>query len=158
MSELENAKKLWNAGNGYDAGLLLWQRVDVASSPQWAGHVLEVVMKNTGLGHPLLEEVLRCAANPSEWHDGHKVFDRVRRVVLQLDQRLREQKSLDIEKLNHVLGLAELVAKVTYNASNPPDEFDEDSGAWIVALARGFTNISEDKGFEDDAWNAVASC
>jgi hypothetical protein len=30
------------------------------------------------------------------------------------------------------LVLAELVAKVTYNETNPDDEFDEDSGWWVA--------------------------
>jgi hypothetical protein len=39
----------------------------------------------------------------------------------------------DQETLASLLLLAEMVAKVTYNATDPPDEFDENSGWWIAA-------------------------
>jgi hypothetical protein len=157
MSELDEAKKLWNDDKGYEAGLLIWNGVGNSRGPIWAARVLETVVKQTGINHPVLGEVFECAHNPSRWHDGHKVFDSVRHYVLKLDEQLRKQRLPELETLNHVLGLGELVAKVTYNATNPLDEFDEDSAAWIVALARGFANVSNDEVFEQQIWNAVTS-
>ena len=155
MSDLEVAKKLWDEGKGYEAGLLLCKQIDAVSSPSWAAHVLRLVIGQSGIAHPVLDEVLDCAADPAKWSEGHKVFDRVRRQVLKLDEQLRQQKSREDEELNHVLGLGELVAKVTYNATNPSDEFDEDSAAWLVAVARGFAKMADDVGFEQQMWKAV---
>ena len=54
-----------------------------------------------------------------------------------------------------MLSLAELVAKVTYNATNPEDEFDEDSGWWIAVHMRWFIEHWGDALFTDAAWNAL---
>ena len=54
-----------------------------------------------------------------------------------------------------LLSLAELVAKVTYNAVDPPDEFDEDSGWWIAASLRGFVDLWMDDEFSKVAWSAL---
>jgi hypothetical protein len=83
--------------------------------------------------------------------------DRVRREVLKLDDQLRVNRTKDVEGLNHVLGLAELVAKVSYNATDPLDEFDEDSGAWIVAVAKGFATVSKDRAFDQELWDACSN-
>ena len=46
--------------------------------------------------------------------------------------------------------------KVTYNATNPNDEFDEDSGWWIVACLRGFVDARwKDEEFATAAWTAA---
>lgn len=157
MSELEEAKRLWDEGKGYEAGILLCKRIGALSSPSWAAHALRLVIEQSGVVHPVLDEVLECAADPAKWSDGHRVFDKVRRQVLKLDEQLRQQKSREAEVMNHVLGLGELVAKVTYNATKPSDEFDEDSGVWLVAVARGFAKVADDAGFEQQMWNAVST-
>jgi hypothetical protein len=55
-----------------------------------------------------------------------------------------------------LLSLAELVAKVTYNAAEPPDPFDEDSGWWIAASIRGFVDHRwKDQEFSEAAWSAL---
>jgi len=54
-----------------------------------------------------------------------------------------------------LLSLAELVAKVTYNAVDPPDEFDEDSGWWIAASLRAFVERWNDTNFSEAAWSAL---
>ena len=62
------------------------------------------------------------------------------------------------ELMGHVLCLAELVSKVAYNATNPPDEFDEDSGWWIVVCLREFIdNFWHDEEFAKAAWSTVSS-
>jgi hypothetical protein len=51
-----------------------------------------------------------------------------------------------------LLYLAENVAKVTYNATNPPDPFDEDAGAWVVSCLRDLVNKVNDPEFGTKAW------
>jgi hypothetical protein len=51
--------------------------------------------------------------------------------------------------------LAELVAKVTYNATDPPDRFDEDSGWWIAACLRDLVDRLGDEEFSEAAWSAL---
>jgi hypothetical protein len=61
------------------------------------------------------------------------------------------------ESLYDLLSLAELVAKVTYNAADPPDKFDEDSGWWIASCLRGFVDWWKDDEFSKAAWSALCS-
>ncbi|MGL4514968.1 MAG: hypothetical protein ACRCT8_17935 [Lacipirellulaceae bacterium] len=155
MSDLGEARRLWNEGNGYDAGLLAWKHVDVLCRPSWAACILEVMMCQAGIENPLLAEVLECAFTPTKWPDGHTVFNKVRCKVIELDERLTRQNSLDLKLEHYILSLAELVAKLAYNATLPDDEFDEDSGAWVVAVARGFVTVVDDNDFDLKVWNAV---
>ena len=59
------------------------------------------------------------------------------------------------ELLGWLLALAELVAKVTYNATDPQDEFDEDSGWWIAPCLKGFLDSLNDNEFSNVAWSAL---
>ena len=55
-----------------------------------------------------------------------------------------------------LLALAESVAKVTYNATNPPDKFDEDSGWYLgVWLWRGMRIHANDLTFVDAAQSII---
>ncbi len=69
----------------------------------------------------------------------------------QLEARTPQQDLL----LNHLL-LAELVAKVTYNSTNPPDEFDEDSGWWIAPCLKDILDAVNDENFSLTVWSALS--
>lgn len=56
-----------------------------------------------------------------------------------------------------LLPLGELVAKVTYNATNPMDEFDEDSGWWIAPCLQDILSRLNDDAFSNEAWAAFFS-
>jgi len=98
---------------------------------------------------PEVDALLRIAANPSKWQRGHTAFRAVRAQTLRKPGSDREC----------VLLLAELVAKVTYNASDPaPDDpFDEDSGWWIPALLRDLMKHIQDPDFDAKAWDLLSS-
>jgi hypothetical protein len=55
-----------------------------------------------------------------------------------------------------LLYLAENVAKVTYNATNPPDPFDHDAGAWVVSCVRYLADKVNDPEFATQAWLVVS--
>ena len=81
----------------------------------------------------------------------------MRKSTLELD-RIRERGlTKDQELLGWLLALAELVAKVTYSATDPPDEFDEDSGWWIAPCLKGFLDSLNDSEFSNAAWAALCS-
>ncbi len=50
------------------------------------------------------------------------------------------------------VGLAELVAKVIYNATNPPDEFDGDSGWWVAVCLKSILDLLNDDEFSRLMW------
>jgi len=54
------------------------------------------------------------------------------------------------------VALAELVAKVTYNATSPDDDFDEDSGWWIGRLLKDVLEAAGDADFATTAWSLLA--
>jgi hypothetical protein len=81
------------------------------------------------------------------WGWGHVAFDAVRRLTLRYEQA--ESKD---DVYVAVLFLAENVAKVTYNATNPPGPFDEDAGAWVVSCLRHLVKTVNDPEFEREAW------
>jgi hypothetical protein len=76
---------------------------------------------------------------------------------LALDELERTQGLTKEQKLlSYILSLAELVAKVTYNAVNPPDEFDEDSGWCLAPFLKGFADhYWPDDEFRRAAWSAL---
>lgn len=41
---------------------------------------------------------------------------------------------------------------MSYNATSPPDEFDEDSAPWIIARLRGFASTMNEDRILDEAW------
>jgi hypothetical protein len=81
-------------------------------------------MDAVGVDLPEMGEVLAIAADPARWTDGHRAFS-----------VLRRRAEYPGSREEYIVAIGELVAKVTYNATNPPDEFDEDSGWWIAKLA-----------------------
>lgn len=50
------------------------------------------------------------------------------------------------------LCLAENVAKVVYNATNPPDPFDEDSGWWIAVCLKEILDLLSDGEYAETMW------
>ena len=85
------------------------------------------------------------------WRWGHSALDEVRRLTL----RYEDSKSKD-EVYGGLLYLAENVAKVTYNATNPPDPFDDDAGAWVVSCLRYVVDKINDPEFATQAWLVVS--
>jgi len=56
-----------------------------------------------------------------------------------------------------VVYLAELAAKVTYNATDPIDEFDEDSGWWVPYCVGHILDLLQDEGFSESMWSALCN-
>lgn len=155
--ELEAAKHRWQAGEALEAGRAIFGMVPVPSRPGWAAGVLRAVVVAAPEHAAEIAPVLAVADEPGRWREGHTVFEQVRRLVLKLDEDARRvgwtPKSLSHA---HLLAIAELVAKVTYNATDPHDEFDEDSGWWLAVCVRNFVEHYGDAGFERDAWLALS--
>jgi hypothetical protein len=103
--------------------------------------------------------VLYTADHQAIWGNSHRAFSTLRASTLELDELERTRGLTEDQKLlGSILSLAELVAKVTYNATNPPDEFDEDSGWWIAACLKGFVDHRwSDDEFSQAAWLALCS-
>ena len=137
-----------------DAGRLIFENLAVEARPPWAARVLQVVLDRTGVKSQLFDRAISMANNPHDWSKAHDLFSALRDATLELDQvRLRTPRQTTL--LRHLL-LAELVAKVTYNATNPPDEFDEDSGWYIAQSMRDILDSLNDEEFSTVAWSSLS--
>jgi hypothetical protein len=160
QSYLTQAAEYWAKGESLEAGKLIYDRIPTKARPKWAASILRLVLDRSGIQSSLFSEVLAMADNENMWESGHRVFDKLRDRTLQLNE-LRRGSGLteDEELLLSVMSLAELVAKVIYNATNTPDEFDEDSGWWIAVCLKAFTDRKwTDEEFTAAAWSALCSC
>jgi hypothetical protein len=72
--------------------------------------------------------VVRVWRDRASWPEAHAAFDAVRDVTLA--QEATDPARDDAGFL--LLFVAENVARVLYNATDPVDKFDDDSGAWML--------------------------
>ncbi len=156
---LQEAAELWTNGKPLEAGRLIYENLAVEGRPKWAARILKMIQGRSGIQSSQMDYLIDIANNKHLWKEGHRVFNSIRDSTMQLDELRRTcGLSADEKLLNSVLSFAEIVAKVIYNANNPPDEFDEDSGWWIAACLRGFVdNRWTDKAFAKEAWETLSS-
>lgn len=155
----ERVAELWNKdakGAALEAGRLVFEQLPEEARPGWAAEILRLVIERSGTEPSRFARLLRIAENPTTWASGHREFDHLRRDVLKMDEVRRARGwTGEEELLSSLISLAELVAKVTYNAARPPDPFDEDSGWWIASSLRAFVNYWKDESFARAAWRAL---
>jgi hypothetical protein len=158
-NHLERAAEYWRGGQAIQAGKLIFENIPAETRPKWASRLLRLVLGRSGIQSSIFEQVLHTADDQAMWRNGHRVFSAVRASTLELDELERTHGLTKEQKLlGDLLSLAELVAKVTYNATDPPDEFDEDTGWWIAVCLRGFVdNVWTDDEFSKAAWSTLCS-
>jgi hypothetical protein len=150
---LAEADRLWQCGHALEAGRLVFGAVPRAERPQWAAGILRFAISSNGGTPTAIRPVLRIADNPQHWHEAKSVFSALRSTVLDLERR--PTRSVQQELLLCQLYLAENVAKVIYNATRPLDEFDEDSGDWVVACLKSVLDLLQDDKLPQAAWAVV---
>ena len=173
------AEEAWKQGNALKAGRLIFENRPPDERPGWAAAILRLVLDRSGIERAedqagwvarvlgfhrcavnlsTFKQVLDTAENSEQWANGHRAFDRLRREVLVLENVARTRRLTKEEQTHQaVLLLAELVAKVSYNATNPSDSFDHDSGWWIAACVRDLVDLWRDEEFSRAAWLALCS-
>ena len=138
---------LWNADQAREAGELICTQIPDAVRPFWAARILDLCRRR--IRSPLaVHAVCFLAKRRFLWRWGHVAFGEVRSLTL----RYEDGKNKD-EVYGGLLYLAENVAKVTYNATNPPDPFDDDVDAWVVSCLRYLVDKVNDPEFETQAWH-----
>lgn len=153
QSYLQDAAKYWKQGIPLEAGRLLFENLRDDARAHWAARILQSVVKKSRVTSPSIDRVLQIAQRSDRWVEAHDAFSMVRSATLELSGlpfRSSEQSLL----LQH-LGLAELVAKVLYNATKPEDEFDADSGWWIAVCAKNIVDLLADDQFEREIWSEL---
>jgi len=143
---ISRALVLWNANRALEAGELLSTQIPDVVRPIWATRILDLCRGR--IRFPLaVHAVSFIAKHRFLWRWGHVAFDEVRCLTL------RYEKSKNKNELyGCLLYLAENCAKITYNATNPLDPFDDDVGAWMVSCLRYLVDKVNDPEFETQAW------
>ena len=113
--------------------------------PGWAGLILSRFENYIPNIPASIKELYPIIDNKVLWKEAHEQFNKIRRF-------LHDNKNYQPEAY---LLLAELVAKVTYNASGEPAPFDKDSGHYISGLALKATEHFNDKKLEVEVSTAI---
>jgi hypothetical protein len=150
---LAKATEDWEAGRTEQAGRLIFENIPVDDRVPWASSILEFVVNRTGLKIPAIDDCLSVAKRPVKWTKAKEIFNALRAVTLQLEKTKSRTKQQDI-RLGQVL-LAELVAKIIYNETDPLGPFDEDSGWWIAPNLKYCLDLIGDDEFSRLMWNKL---
>ena len=114
---------------------ILFESIEDTQKPIWAGHILSLFDDYVAYVPKQLKELYAIIEDPTCWYKAHSQFTEVRRYLL---------ANPNFKPENYLL-LAELVAKITYNATGGPAQFDADSGWYIpqtaIKLAAHFKDI-----------------
>lgn len=113
--------------------------------PGWAGLVLSRYDNYIKDIPTSIKELYPIIDNKDRWKEAHEQFAKIR--VFGLDNKNYQPETY--------LRLAELVAKVTYNASGQPAHFDSDSGHHIPSLALKATEHFDDSRLEDEVKSVI---
>ena len=109
-----------------------WGRTVFEAQPEpvvWSAAILhELTAIEPGLSE--VDAILACAADSALWPSGHDRF-RVARCRSIADQ----PSEAVVTPRTMLLVRGELVAKIGYNATDPPNPFDGDTGWWIAPSA-----------------------
>jgi hypothetical protein len=113
--------------------------------PGWAGLVLSRFDHYVKEIPTSICELYPIIDSKDRWKEAHQQFNKIRIWSLENESYTPEC----------YLRLAELVAKVTYNASGQPAPFDNDSGHYIASLALKATENFDDKTLEEEVKSAI---
>lgn len=113
--------------------------------PSWAGLILSRFDNYIKSIPVSIKELYPIVDTKERWREAHGQFNKIRRFLL-------DNKNYEPEAY---LLLAELVAKVTYNASGQPSPFDYDSGHYIASTALNATEYFGDNRLEEEVTSVV---
>jgi hypothetical protein len=113
--------------------------------PNWAGLILSRFDNYIKDIPTSILDLYPIIDNKDRWKEAHEQFTKIRVFGL-------ENKNY---KPENYLRLAELVAKITYNASGQPAPFDSDSGHYIPSFALKATENFDDNRLEEEVKSAI---
>jgi len=148
------AHALWQDGKYFEAGQLLFEGLAPAAQVPWSCSILSTAIAELQVRVPAAERVLAVGRDGRSWGRAHDIFSEVRREVLRLEDlpRLSREERVVLR----LLFVAEQVAKVVYNATDPEDPFDEDSGWWIAECFKGYLDLLRGNDSLAVAWSILS--
>jgi hypothetical protein len=153
-STFERLRELWALGDpSQEAGREIFDAIKSDRRPGWAANILEWCAGKFGQEIREVRSVIEVAQDDRRWHEAHGAFDQVRDQTLQHDRPGQSNR-----KLVALLYVAEIAAKVTYNAAGTAAPFDHDSGWWMARVLHHFvTTLDEPEGAEREAWDLLVA-
>lgn len=137
--------ELYDIKTNIKIGQQIFENLPNDIRPGWAGLVLsrfDHYIKNIPTS---ISELYPIIDDKDHWKEAHEQFTKIR--VFGLENKNYEP--------DNYLRLAELVAKVTYNASGQTAPFDSDSGHYIASLALKATEHFDDNKLEEEVKSAI---
>jgi hypothetical protein len=128
-----------------ELGEHIFERLPNDIRPGWAGLILSRFDHYIGNIPTAVKELFPIIENKARWREAHAQFSRIRLFLL-------DHKAYQPEAY---LFLAELVAKVTYNASGEPAPFDRNSGHYIPSLALKTVEYFDDNRLKEEVTNVI---
>lgn len=110
---------------GLERGKQIFERIKNQDRPNWGLQILSAFDEYVSIIPQSIVGLKSIIKDRSRWKEAHKQFSEIR--IFSLDNKSYEPEGY--------LFLAELVAKITYNASGELAPFDHDSGWHIPTLA-----------------------
>jgi hypothetical protein len=146
--DLLRLREEWLGGHAVEVGREIFTALDSREQVARAACVLDVCRR---FWRPVrqIDAVAALANHRTRWNEGHSAFDAVR------DLTLREEAAPTSEVYCALLFVAENTAKTIYNASGPPDPFDEDSPWWLASNVLHFAKATRDAELADALWCAL---
>ncbi|MDB5134240.1 MAG: hypothetical protein JWP37_843 [Mucilaginibacter sp.] len=128
-----------------EIGRQIFENIPNDIKPGWAGLILsrfDNYIENIPIE---IKEIYAIIDNQDRWAEAHEQFTKIRHFSL---------NSKDYKPESYLL-LAEMVAKVTYNASGQPAPFDKDSGGYIASLALTAAQPFDEDDLEEDVKSVI---
>lgn len=152
MNVSPSLRDVW-ATDPLRAGEVLYDQICSEDRPRWAAEILATCANCLTTVPKAVTHVISIGRSRwrFRWRNGHTAFSQVRRLTLQAEARRDEDTT------HYLLYVAENAAKVIYNASDPVDAFDKDSGAWLVRCAYDFAARHGNERITDALWCAVSA-
>lgn len=137
--------EIYDLKNDIKTGKDIFENLPHDIRPFWAGNILSRFDSYiTEIPTPVAD-LYSMIDDKNRWKEAHKKFSAIRVFSL-------ENKNY---KPENYLRLAELVAKVTYNASVEPAPFDSDSGHYISSLALKTVEYFDNERLEEEVKSAI---
>lgn len=126
-------------------GTQIFENIPNEVRPGWSGFILSRFDSYINQIPLSILELYQIIDNKDRWKEAHQQFSEIRVFGLENKNYIPE----------NYLRLAEIVAKVTYNASGEPAPFDKDSGHYIASLALAITAYFGDHRLEQEVKSAI---
>lgn len=128
-----------------DIGRQIFENLPNDIRPAWAGLILSRFDNYLKDIPASVKDLYPIIGNKDRWKEAHEQFGKIRCFLLDVKNYQPEAYLL----------LAELVAKVTYNASGHPAPFDSDSGYYIPSTAVKAAEYFDDDRLKEEVKSAI---